>query len=45
MGTNSAWKPMLSKQAQWFCMCAGAPGICLGHTSLVEVCLGPWAGG
>lgn len=45
MGTNSAWKPMLSKQAQWFCMCAGAPGIGLGHTSLVEVCLGPWAGG
>ena len=45
MGTISSWKPVLSKQAQTLCVCTGAPGICLGHTSLVEVCLCPWAMG
>lgn len=45
MGTSSAWKPMLSQQAQTFCVCTGAPAICLGHTSLMEACLGPWARG
>ena len=44
------WKPTVPGSQRWHnrhrpSACTGAPAIRLGHTSLVEVCLGPWARG